>query len=466
MKPIRSSRAPRARAALPLYVLAAGLAAANFPRTAQADVVMEWNRVALDAIRTAKTSPPVATRTLALTQLAVYDAVNAIDGTPFQEYAYQGPSPVAGASREAAAAQAAYRVLSTLYPEQAPAFAAALSNTLDGVSDPAARAAGVALGDATAAAIIARRTGDGSVNTLPPFTGGTAPGQWRPTDANNTPGLLPNWGTVTPWSIASCTAFREAPPPALASAEYAEAFNEVKTLGSVNSAARTADQTQIALFWADGGGTATPPGHWNRIVQSIAAERGNSISQNARLFALLNLGMADAAICAWDMKYEYDFWRPVTAIHLADTDNNALTETDAAWQPLLATPPFPGYTSGHSIFSTVGAEVLGSFYGTDAIAFSDTSEGTTGTFTRSFTSLSQAALEAGMSRIYGGIHFGFDNSVSTAAGHKLGQFIAGTALAPTSAVPEPGTLVLLLGGVALGPAAAVRRRHKDRAAAA
>jgi len=394
--------------------------------------------------------------------------VNAIDGTPFQEYAYQGTAPAAGASREAAAAQAAYRVLSTLYPGQALAFDAALSSTLAGVSDPAARAAGISLGDATAQAIIARRTGDGSVNTLLPFTGGTAPGQWRPTDANNTPGLLSNWGTVTPWSIASCTAFREAPPPALNSVEYAEAFNEVKTLGAVNSAARTADQTQIALFWADGGGTATPPGHWNRIAQTIAVQQGNTVSQNARLFALLNLGLADAAICAWDMKYEYDFWRPVTGIRLADTDGNALTEADGAWQPLLATPPFPGYTSGHSIFSTVGAEVIGSFYGTDALAFSDTSEGATGTFTRSFTSLSQAALEAGMSRIYGGIHFGFDNSVSSAAGHKLGQFIAGAALTPTSAIPEPGTLALLLGGIALGPGgrAVLRRRCRCKGRAA
>ncbi len=188
----------------------------------------------------------------------MYDAVNAVERT-YAAYAYTS-NAAANTSQTAAAAQAAYRVLRDLYPAQEPTFAAKLSQSLAAITDGAPKTAGIALGNDCGNAILARRTGDGSVSTLPPYTGGTAPGQWRPTPPASTPGLLPNWGVVTPFALGEGSALRPA-PPVLTSNEYAQTFSEVKTWGAKNSTTRTADQTSIAQFWADGGGTATPPGH-------------------------------------------------------------------------------------------------------------------------------------------------------------------------------------------------------------
>src|SRR5213595_1294049 len=206
--------------------------------------------------------------------------------------------------------------------------------------------------------------------------------------------------------MSSSSQFRPPGPPSLDSEQYAADYNEVKELGAALGSTRTADQTQIALFWADGAGTETPPGHWNSIAQIIAAGQGNTLEQNARLFALLNIAMADAAICAWDTKYTYHNWRPVTAIRNGDTDGNPATEPDPAWSSFIVTPPFPDYVSGHSTFSSAAATVLALFYGTDAITFTTGSDFMPGVF-RSFNSFSAAAGEAADSRVYGGIHFRF-----------------------------------------------------------
>jgi hypothetical protein len=243
-------------------------------------------------------------------------------------------------------------------------------------------------------------------------------------------------------------------PPALNTAEYAAALNEVKSLGATNSTTRTPEQTNIARFWADGAGTSTPPGHWNRIAQSVAAAQGNTLSENARMFALLNLAEADAAVVSWDNKYQTNYWRPVTAIQLADQDGNAATDPDPNWTPLIATPPFPTYTSGHSTFSGAAAEILKLFYGTDNISFTTSAEGAAGVADRSFTSFSQAAGEAADSRLYGGIHFRFDNDHGLENGIALGQFIFANELQP---IPEPSTWVLLISG-AIGVAFFARRR--------
>ena len=184
------------------------------------------------------------------------------------------------------------------------------------------------------------------------------------------------------------------PPPNLKSANYAKEFNEVKSLGSATSTTRTADQTNIAYFWADGSGTETPPGHWNSIAQTVAQSQGNDLAENARLFALLNLAEADAAIAAWNMKLKYDFWRPITGIREADTDGNPKTTADPTWTPLITTPPFPSYVSGHSTFSSAAAAVLAELFG-DEVAFSSTSESlyflTHAGGTRYYTSFSDAA---------------------------------------------------------------------------
>jgi membrane-associated phospholipid phosphatase len=247
---------------------------------------------------------------------------------------------------------------------------------------------------------------------------------------------LPEWGYVAPFAIRKGTQYQPPGPPALSSAAYAQALNEVKALGGKDSRARTEDQTQIAHFWADLAGTSTPPGHWNLIAQEIARQRGTSLAENARLFALLNVCLADAGILCWVIKFTYDYWRPITAIQRADVDDNPSTEPDPNWQPLLETPPFPSYTSGHSTFSGAGAAALASFFGTDTIPFASTSEGLPGV-RRSFPGFWAAAQEAGMSRIYGGIHYQFDNTDGLAVGRALALYVARQHFQPRANLSRP-----------------------------
>jgi hypothetical protein len=402
------------------------------PARLSADVVTDWNRVVVDTIRTNSVPPPRAARVLAMTHTAIYDAVNSIDDThsPYQVNLMAAP----GASREAAAAQAAHDVLLNVFPAQQATFGAALANSLSSIPDGTTKVSGRAVGEQVAGQIIRLRGNDHSGDTTP-YTPGTLPGQWRPTPPGFAPPVLPNWPTVTPWTMTSGSQFHHpAGPPTLASAEYAAALNEVKSLGAVNSATRTAEQTDMARFWATG------ITHWSQIAQSVAASEGNTLSENARMFALLNLAQADAAIVTFDDKYQTNFWRPVTAIQLADQDGNAATEADPNWLPLLNTPAFPSYTSAHSTISSAAAEILKQFYGTDNISFTATVDSAT-VGPRPFTSFSQAAQEAGNSRIYGGIHYRFDNEHGLQNGIALGQYIYANELRP---IPEPATLVLLV----------------------
>ena len=226
---------------------------------------------------------------------------------------------------------------------------------------------------------------------------------------------------VQPFTLSSGSALRPPGVPALTSEEYSTAFKEVKTLGSRISTVRTKDQEQVAFFWADGPGTETPPGHWLRIASDVVVARGLSTLDRARLFALLGMGVADAAIVSWDAKYWLNHWRPITGIREASTDGNPDTVEDVTWSPLINTPPFPAYTSGHSTFSATAATILKRFLG-DNVAFSTTSQGLPNV-TRSFTSFSNAAAEAGMSRIYGGLHWQYDNVDALTSGEQLGNLV-------------------------------------------
>jgi uncharacterized protein (TIGR03382 family) len=423
-------------------------------RPAAADVVIDWNNVLLDAIRTGNVNPPMASRAMAMTHAAIFDAVNTIDRTHFPYHVQLGVS--AGASREAAAAQAAHDVLVNLFPARQAIFDTALAGSLGTIPDGTPKVGGRAIGEQVAAQYITLRANDGS-GTVTPYTPGTLPGQWQPTPPANAPALLPNWPTVTPWCMTSGSQFRHSVgPPALTSAQYAADLNEVKSLGAVNSTMRTADQTNIARFWADGANTSTPPGHWNRIAQTVGTNAGNSVSQNARMFALLNLAEADAAIVSWDNKYQANFWRPITAIRQADQDGNAATEADPTWTPLITTPPFPTYTSGHSTFSGAAAEILKLYFGTDNISFTTSAEGAAGVPDRSFTSFSQASAEAADSRLFGGIHYRFDNEHGLQNGIALGQFVYANELQP---IPEPSSIALAAMALAVFAWAVRRRRH-------
>lgn len=404
---------------------------------ASADVVTDWNSIALQAIRNEATAPPKAARSLAMMHAAVYDAVNSIarTHTPYLVDYVADPA----CSREAAAAQAARDVLVSTFPGQAATFNAALAGHLGGIPDGPAKLDGISVGGQMATAMIAARSADGSTFN-PPYTPGTNPGDWRPTPPGFQPPALPGWGSVTPFGIPSGSAFRPPAPPALTSAQYTAAWNEVKELGSATSATRTADQTQIAIFWRAGGGTNTPPGMWNNIAQVVGTAQGNTLEENARMFALLNLGTADAGVAAWDAKYTYNHWRPIAGIREADTDGNADTTADPSWTPLFATPNHPSYVSGHSTFSAVSAAILADFFGTDAIPFSFSGDDLPGVF-RSFDGFSDAAAEAGMSRIYGGIHWQYDNTYGQQLGNSVGSYIFDHYMQP---IPEPASAVAMV----------------------
>jgi PAP2 superfamily len=383
-----------------------------------ADVVTDWNNAALDAIRVGNTVPPIASRSLAILHVSIYDAVNGITRT---HEAYLVPSAVpASASREAAASAAAHQALVNLFPASASSFDALQAAILAGIPDGPHKRAGILWGEFVANQILAARANDGSSAVVPP-PGGSGPGVWVPTPPAFLPYLLPQWGFVTPFGMTSSSQFRPSGPPSLDSQQYAADYEEVKELGAAVGSTRTAEQTEIALFWADGAGTETPPGHWNSIAQIIADARGNTLEENARLFALVNIAMADAAICAWDAKYTFDFWRPVTAIAFAEPALN--------WMSLIVTPPFPDYTSGHSTFSAAAATVLPLFYGTQDLPFTTGSDFLPGVF-RNFATCLDAAEEAAASRIYGGIHFRSASEDGLQAGISIGDWTATHYLLP------------------------------------
>jgi len=387
---------------------------------AYADVVTDWNTAALNAIRLEKTPPPKASRALAILHASIYDAVNGID----RRYeVYFVPSAVpASASRAAAASAAAHKVLVALFPADAASFEDLNTATLAAISDGPQKSHGIDWGESVANQILASRANDGSNAVVSPPTG-SGPGFWVPTPPAFAAYLLPQWGFVTPFAMTSSSQFRPPGPPLpLDSPKCVADAAEVKALGAAVGSTRNSDQSQIAQFWADGGGTETPPGHWNSIAQIVGAAQHNTLEQNARLFALLNIAMADAAICAWDAKYTFDFWRPVTAIRSAGG-------ADATWSSYIGTPPFPDYVSGHSTFSGAASTVLAMFYGTDYISFTTGSDFLPGV-TRTFSSFSAAADEAAVSRLYGGIHFRAANEDGQASGILIGKWTSTNYLQP------------------------------------
>ncbi len=417
------------------------------------DAIAEWNAELLEAIRETtapastvpglliKPPPPLVAKQLAMVHVAMFDAVNAIH-PQYESYALN-IAPQTGASEIAAAAAAAHRVASVFYnlPVQIVKWDATLAESLESIPDGAAKILGLEVGRKAADAILAKRANDGSA-TVVTYVSGTEAGDWKPTAPGFSQATLPQWPQVTPFVMSSGDQFRPAVPPALNTPAYAAAVDQVMRVGGADSTERTAEQTAIAKFWADGGGTATPPGHWNAIASDLALQRGGSLIENTRMMALLNLALADAAIAAWDAKFNYDLWRPIDAIRSAALDGNASTIADSDWTPLLNTPSFPTYTSGHSTFSGAAATVLSAVFGSN-LAFSSLADrgaagiwpapdDVTGLVLRSFSNFQAAAEEAGISRIYGGIHFSFDNTAGLTAGRSAGQLVVDSTLKPLS----------------------------------
>jgi len=399
--------------------------------SSRADVILDWNALALDCIRADTTSPTLSSRNLAILHTAIYDAVNSITRT-HQTFRFQLHAPT-NASPEAAAVAAAYEVIADLYPSLAPWADDLYDSYLASATPGPALTNGLNLGWEVALLTLDSRNNDGSSTEVPYIPSNDA-GQWQRTPPFYRPPLTPHWGFVDTFCLPDIEPFVPGPPPALDSSDYAVALNEVKALGGKTNTTRTTEQSQIAVFWSDFSYTAMPPGHWHEIAASIAQSRTNTLEQNARLFALMSLAQADAAIVCWEAKYRYNLWRPITAIRRADEDGNSATEKDAAWDHYLAAPPFPSYMSGHSTFSKASAQVLTHFYGTDAINFIATSDSLPGVV-RSFSSLAVCADEVGMSRIYGGIHFQFDNVEGKLCGQKIGDYITANFLLENDRLP-------------------------------
>jgi hypothetical protein len=353
-----------------------------------------------------------------MVQAAVHDALNAIDRR-YQPYAldvHVDPH----ASPEAAVATAAYAVLVHELPDSQYAFLnTQYANSLSGIPNGPAKTAGIAVGQDAAIAIIDLRTSDGADASVS-YTPGSGPGEWIPTPPAFLSALEPGWGNVTPFALRSSAQFRLDPPAYfdLTSAEYTADYNEVKSIGDVNSLVRTAEQSAIAQFWYEPSAQG-----WNRLTRFVADQRGLELWDTARLFGLVNFAMADAYIAHSDSKYFYTFWQPITAIRAGDTDGNPATAVAPAWTSFLATPNFPDYPSGHSTAGAAAAIVLARFFGEDQIRFTFSSGPPFPGITRSFTSFSQAAQENADSRVFAGIHFRTACRDGIRLGKQVGRFV-------------------------------------------
>jgi PAP2 superfamily len=418
-------------------VLAVGGAVAALAAEAPADEITNWNQMLFRAGLVGGTTPLVITRVAAIVQASVFDAVNGIDRryTPI----HVPPAGPAGASRDAAAVQAAYATLVQLYPAQKSTLDARLAVSLTSIGareSSAAIASGIAWGQTVADTILAWRSTDGFAPPPPPFLGGTGVGMWRPTPPAFAPGAGPQFAYMTPWVIGAPGQFRPAGPPALMSDRYTADFNETKTMGSLSSSTRTADETIFAWFWA----SSTASYLWNHVTLSLIDgrhresdsdsrdQRGPSTLENARLLALLNLAIADAAIGCWEAKYTYVFWRPVTAIPLAATDGNPATTADPTWMPLFATPAHPEYPSGHSCVSGAAGGVLAKVFG-ERTRFRVESDVMPGVV-RQFDSFSAALEEVKNARVFAGIHFRSATNDGQTLGASVAEYVLNNAMQP------------------------------------
>lgn len=384
---------------------------------AHADAVTDWNVTAIGNAALSGKNPIQQSRVLAMTQAAVHDALNAIDRR-YAPYALnQQADP--NSSPEAAVAAAAHDVLVNQFPTRQVALDAAYAASLSTIADGTPKTNGIAIGQQAAATIIALRSADGS-SAFVPYTPGSGPGVWQPTPPAFLPAIEPGWGSVTPFTLTSGSQFRPDVPALfdLTSKKYANDYNEVKSLGSATSVTRTAEQSQIAMFWYE-----PSPNGWNRIARIVSAQKNLDLWENGRLFGLLNLAMADGLIAGFDAKYTYNFWRPVTAIRAGDTDGNDKTLADASWSSFLTTPNMPDYPSTHSVLGAAAAEVLTRFFDDDDdISFTTTSGNPFPGITRSFTSFDQAAQENADSRVFAGLHFRTTCTDGLKLGVKVGRF--------------------------------------------
>ncbi len=393
----------------------------------QVNPVIQWNRELLVIVRTPGAQSPTVhpTRSFAIMHAAIYDAVNAVDKT-HRPYLVRVSGVPRDASKESAAAAAAHEVLVALYPAFKASLDAQLQQSLAQIRDDKGKTEGVLLGQSVADSILAARSSDGSSAQPIPYVFGTAPGDYQSTPPNFPPQpQFTHWSRVTPFALERANQFRPSPPPALTSDTYSDAFNQIKSLGIANSTTAIADEALTGRFW-----NGAIQNYWNEIAQTLSMAHGLTTAQNARVFALLNLSLADDVIAFYDAKYTYNFWRPVTAIRAADPAINPETIADPNWLPEVGkTAPDPSYPGAHAVISASAAELLISFFEMDHADLNVTSEVLPGV-QRSFTSISAAAEEATLSRIFAGQHFRSDLTAGQRLGREVADFVVDNFLTP------------------------------------
>jgi hypothetical protein len=394
----------------------------TFTSSPRADVVTDWNAITETTILSATPDPAARARTAAIAQVAVFEAVNSIVGEyePYREKIPAAP----GASPEAAAIAAAHRVLVTLHSNMAPQLGASREKSLAAVADGSAKRAGIAVGLAAADAILAMRATDG-FDSPAPYTPGTSPGEYRPTPAENLPAYRPGLGRVATFAIKNGRQFRSASPPPLGSKRYARDYEELKRLGEARSTERPEDRTQVARFYdaTDGEQIYYP------AARQVAATRPRTLSQNARLFALLAIAMWDGAVACFETKYHFNLWRPVTAIREGESDGNHRTAPDPEWQAAVFTPPFPAYPSGHATFGGAARVVLEHEFGLDGHSITLTNP-VVPEIVLEYTSFEQITDDIDDGRIYGGVHYRFDQEAGAMMGRQIGDYILDHVLRP------------------------------------
>jgi hypothetical protein len=393
------------------------------PAIAKADAVLDWNLIAVNTSIANGQNPFAQARNAAIVQLAVFEAVNAITGD-YRPYLGNIVAPH-GASADAAAIEAAYRVLSTYFPASASTLLAARANSLALIPDGQAKSDGIATGDAAALAMIALRANDGSAPAQFKTPGPAVPGEYQATPScpmmnGIAVGTLFQWQNVTPFGIPSVGEFLLGPPPALDSNQYAKTYNEVKAVGSAsaNSTERPPDRADVVLYYA----ASSPTQVFNQAAREVAQERWRSLSENAQAFALINMALSDGAVTTFFNKYRYNFWRPETAIHAGDTDGNRKTDADPSWVPFIPAPCFPSYPSAHGTLSGAGAEVMKRLYGETGHAIT-LSNPAVPTIVLHYGSFKQITDDISDARVYGGIHFRTDQDAGARLGRTVGTVV-------------------------------------------
>jgi hypothetical protein len=395
---------------------------------AKADPVLDWNEIAVNTAIANGQSPFAQARYGAIVQLAVFEAVNSIKGD-YRPYLGTIVAPQ-GASAEAAAIEAAYKVLSTYFPASAATLNAALMNSMAAIPDGNAKTSGIATGDAAAAAMIALRANDGSSPPQFKVPGPAVPGEYQATPScpvvnGVAVGTLFQWQNITPFGIQRVSDFLLAPPPALTSSRYAKAYNEVMAIGSANSTERPQDRADVVHFYAASG----PNLFLNQAARQIAQQQQRSMSENARALALIAMAINDSLVASFYNKYHYNFWRPETAIRAGDTDGNPKTEADPSFMPFIVTPCFPSYPSNHGSGSGGGAEVLRRLYGEGGHSIT-VSNPAVPNIVLQYTSFKQITDDISDARVYGGIHFRTDQDAGAVLGRAIGSVVYKNNLRP------------------------------------